>query len=531
MSNIISLTNGQTIPDNRIISIVTASLIGNQNITSNISVIQYDNTLPVVGVNLLTNNNNQYMPSKSDTLCVRMGKHDGKGVVNECLGFDSNGTIYFAVTQQMAAAYGMGRAVIEISNTDGVKSSSVISINVVKNPVQEDQIESENEFKTVTELLQEVQTAIEILNNNQGALDYMDQHGDDITNVSNHTDELQTIADNINNINSVANNNSNITTVATNISDVQDVADNISDINTVAAANTSINMVAGNISNINTAAQNIAAITAAPSYAQNAKNSATLAESWAIGGTGTRIGEDTNNAMYYAQQAALSANGYLGYYSTLSNLQSTHLTGENGEWAIVGEYNTIYIWNSSENEWVGTNNNFYSRDEANATFAPINHQSTSTTYGVGNASYYGHVRVITTTGSTVSTTGYVASNARVGALENWQDDLTAISVGGTKTYTITFPTSWYSYNGRYQCYISDSVLTTSCTVVSITQVAISGTTTDLTDNEKAAGATWTGCNITSGRLTFYSDDNITTQFKLNVVVAIPSVTVTATRGY
>lgn len=491
MSNIISLTNGQTIPDNRIISIVTASLIGNQNITSNISVIQYDNTLPVVGVNLLTNNNNQYMPSESDTLCVRMGKHDGKGVVNECLGFDSNGTIYFAVTQQMAAAYGMGRAVIEISNTDGVKSSSVISINVVQNPVQEDQIESENEFKTVTELLQEVQTAIEILNNNQGALDYMEQHGEDITNVSNHTDAIQTVAD----------------------------------------ANTSINIVAGNISNINTAAQNIAAITAAPTHAQNAKDSATLAESWAIGGTGTRSGEDTNNARYYAQQAALSANGYLGYYSTLSGLQSTHPTGEDGEWAIVGEYNTIYIWNSSENEWIGTNNNFYSRDEANSTFAPINHQSTSTTYGVGNASYYGHVRVITTTGSTVSTTGYVASNARVGALENWQDDLTALSVGGTKTYTITFPTSWYYYNGRYQCYISDSVLTTSCTVVSITQVAMSGTTTDLTENEKAAGATWTGCNITSGRLTFYSDDNITTQFKLNVVVAIPSVTVTATRGY
>lgn len=491
MSNIISLTNGQTIPDNRIISIVTASLIGNQNITSNISVIQYDNTLPVVGVNLLTNNNNQYMPSESDTLCVRMGKHDGKGVVNECLGFDSNGTIYFAVTQQMAAAYGMGRAVIEISNTDGVKSSSVISINVVQNPVQEDQIESENEFKTVTELLQEVQTAVEILSNNQGALDYMEQHGEDITNVSNHTDAIQTVAD----------------------------------------ANTSINIVAGNISNINTAAQNIAAITAAPTHAQNAKDSATLAESWAIGGTGTRSGEDTNNARYYAQQAALSANGYLGYYSTLGGLQSTHPTGENGEWAIVGEYNTIYIWNSSENEWIGTNNNFYSRDEANSTFAPINHQSTSTTYGVGNASYYGHVRVITTTGSTVSTTGYVASNARVGALENWQDDLTALSVGGTKTYTITFPTSWYYYNGRYQCYISDSVLTTSCTVVSITQVAMSGTTTDLTENEKAAGATWTGCNITSGRLTFYSDDNITTQFKLNVVVAIPSVTVTATRGY
>lgn len=35
--------------------------------------------------------------------------------------------------------------------------------------------------------------------------------------------------------------------------------------------------------------------------------SAKLAESWAIGGTGTRTGENTNNAKYYAQQAASSA--------------------------------------------------------------------------------------------------------------------------------------------------------------------------------------------------------------------------------
>ena len=37
-------------------------------------------------------------------------------------------------------------------------------------------------------------------------------------------------------------------------------------------------------------------------------NSATLSESWAVGGTGTRDGENTNNAKYYAEQAASVSN-------------------------------------------------------------------------------------------------------------------------------------------------------------------------------------------------------------------------------
>ena len=40
-----------------------------------------------------------------------------------------------------------------------------------------------------------------------------------------------------------------------------------------------------------------------------AKDSATLAESWAIGGTGTRPGEDENNAKYWAEQASKGGGG------------------------------------------------------------------------------------------------------------------------------------------------------------------------------------------------------------------------------
>lgn len=42
-------------------------------------------------------------------------------------------------------------------------------------------------------------------------------------------------------------------------------------------------------------------------HADNAEGSATLSESWAVGGTGTRPGEDNDNAKHYAELAAQGA--------------------------------------------------------------------------------------------------------------------------------------------------------------------------------------------------------------------------------
>ena len=53
---------------------------------------------------------------------------------------------------------------------------------------------------------------------------------------------------------------------------------------------------------------------AAAESEENAADSATLAESWAVGGTGTRDGEDTDNAEYYAGIAASNAAEALGFY-------------------------------------------------------------------------------------------------------------------------------------------------------------------------------------------------------------------------
>lgn len=49
--------------------------------------------------------------------------------------------------------------------------------------------------------------------------------------------------------------------------------------------------------------------------AQAASASATLAESWAVGGTGTREGEDTNNSEYWAQQSQDAANNRVASFN------------------------------------------------------------------------------------------------------------------------------------------------------------------------------------------------------------------------
>lgn len=49
--------------------------------------------------------------------------------------------------------------------------------------------------------------------------------------------------------------------------------------------------------------------TSASGSATLATNKAILSESWAVGGTGTRTGEDTNNAKYWAEEAQQAAGG------------------------------------------------------------------------------------------------------------------------------------------------------------------------------------------------------------------------------
>lgn len=113
-----------------------------------------------------------------------------------------------------------------------------------------------------------------------------------------------------------------------------------------------------------------------------AEAAALLAQSWARGETGSRDGEDEDNAKYYAAQALIAAlqaaeaaedaqrvaQGAVGYYKTPELLREKHPSAEDGNWAIVGSTDTIWVWDSDSGDWTNSGNKidlsqYYTRTE------------------------------------------------------------------------------------------------------------------------------------------------------------------------
>ena len=277
-----------------------------------VHLVQYDTTVPIIAVNLTANGQPYTVPSGA-AVNVRLAKPDGTYVYNPAYGLSANSqTVYIAVTVQMTACSGRLAPVIEVVIDGGVAATGFFILNIDPNPIPEDAIESTDEYQTIQQLAAQVTQAAQVITDNMEGIQYVQQNSAELT--------------------AVAQNAGNISAVGESIANV--------------------NAVAGNLTPIQTAADNITAIQQAPAAAANAGASATLAESWAVGGTGTRAGEDTNNAKYYALQAQSVTQGQLGWYATPQALRSAHPTGQNGQWAIIGTTDTIWTWDSDTNAWV-----------------------------------------------------------------------------------------------------------------------------------------------------------------------------------
>lgn len=90
-----------------------------------------------------------------------------------------------------------------------------------------------------------------------------------------------------------------------------------------------------------------------------ASGSATLAKSWANGGTGVREGEDTDNAKYWSDRAQAIVDGAQGWYADAAALKSAHPTGRAGQWAMVGASDTVFVWSPDANAWVESGASLY----------------------------------------------------------------------------------------------------------------------------------------------------------------------------
>lgn len=135
------------------------------------------------------------------------------------------------------------------------------------------------------------------------------------------------------------------------------------------AANAKI--VRDNEAGIQDVHENIEAIKAAPANATAAAASAKEARSWAVGDTGTRPGEGMDNAKYYAALAQQVSQGAVGWYPNYEALYAAHDTGYDGNWAIVGDTDTIWVWDSDIGNWHDTGEsskftNYYDKTQIDA---------------------------------------------------------------------------------------------------------------------------------------------------------------------
>lgn len=166
--------------------------------------------------------------------------------------------------------------------------------------------------------------------------------------------------------------------------------------------------------------------------AQAAAASATLSQSWAVGGTGTRPGEDTDNAKYYAQQAQQVSQGAVGYYETVAALEAAHPTGEAGNWAIVGDSDTIYVWDTDTNAWVDTGSNidlsqYYTKTQSDNKYAlgtsgvANNAAKIQTPVNIGDASFDGSASITLAQIGALPASGGVYSTSPVNTGKTWID--------------------------------------------------------------------------------------------------------------
>lgn len=137
------------------------------------------------------------------------------------------------------------------------------------------------------------------------------------------------------------------------------------------AAADSARIVQENTDAIQSANANMEAIKAAPANATAAAASAKEARSWAVGDTASRPGEGMDNAKYYAALAQQVSQGAVGWYPNYEALYAAHDTGYDGNWAIVGDTDTIWVWDSDTGTWRDTGEsskfaNYYDKTQIDA---------------------------------------------------------------------------------------------------------------------------------------------------------------------
>lgn len=318
METITTAVQSRTPDATRLIQTLYVELDGG-GILPPVRLVQYDQRLPVLALRLLHGGKAYALPSGA-AANIRVGKNDGHCVYNPAWGVSTDRTtVYVEITAQMTACAGIQMASLEIVADGDVKGTPPLNLDVARNPVQADAYESSDEYKSIYELGQQVVEAGE---------------------------RAKVVQD--------------------NLSAIQNIDANMDAIQTAAGSNAAIKTAADNVAAIKTAATDINAIKAAPAQAEAAGKSAQAAAASATAAANSAKAADES-----AKAAQQVSQGAVGYYATASALNAAHPTGKDGNWAIVGTTDTIWVWDSDTELWKDTGAetqlaNYYTKDEIEA---------------------------------------------------------------------------------------------------------------------------------------------------------------------
>lgn len=150
--------NTYTVPSDAIVHTTSVDFM-DRGIQVPVHLVQYDDRLPIIEVSLFKKREVYTLPSNFEAN-IRFGKKDGTFVLNPVLGKSADGSkVYVEVTLQMVTNYGCFEPIIELVSDSKVAGSGYFNVIVDRNPVQQTDIESSSEWKTIQGLVEQAEHA------------------------------------------------------------------------------------------------------------------------------------------------------------------------------------------------------------------------------------------------------------------------------------------------------------------------------------------------------------------------------------
>ena len=316
-------------PSNKIRHVTGVDFNARPSIFKPVHIVQYDMSIPILEVEMYSNGDVYAAPSGASAN-IRFRKKGGTVVYNPALGCNTDRTIlYFEVTRQMVADWGDFRPIVELKIGEDVAGSSAINVIVDKNPIQDGDIESSDEYKSLTDYVNQAKSYSDAASASQSAAKTSENNAKtSATQAANSASAAATSASSASSSKDAA--AKSATAAATSESNAKKSADAAAASQTAAKTsetNAAASQTAAKTSETNAAASEKnakdsensarAAVTAASSAADlaatymtgaetaehNAQDWSKWAQSYAVGEGGMRAGEASDNAKYYYDQS------------------------------------------------------------------------------------------------------------------------------------------------------------------------------------------------------------------------------------